>query len=69
MCKHRFVAIPVTGMQLGGRGSREVLINGFKVRCQHCMKNPKSGDKVVEIRPSWYKQLYPKSVKIDYIMP
>lgn len=66
-CAHKFVAYPVTGKQLTARGEIEVLIN-WRVRCRDCHKDAKAGDRIIEIAASWYKELFPKPQKVDFIL-
>lgn len=63
-CNHKFVAYPITGENATGK---EKLFN-YKVQCEKCKKDAKDGDLVEEVKASHWKQIFPKSVKINYIL-
>jgi len=55
---HRFIAIPITG-QNAWNGKEGML--GWKVECELCYKQAKSGDMVEEIKASHWKGVVPQA--------
>lgn len=64
--KHRFVAIPFTGQN--AFDGKEAMF-GWKVECEICYKQAKSGDLVEEIKQSWWKEIVPKSKLVSIVLP
>lgn len=63
--KHRFVAIPITGQNAWN--GKEALF-GYRLECEHCYKKAKAGDIIVEVKPSPWKEIHPKSVPINHTL-
>ncbi len=66
--QHRFIARPITGMNVGPKGEREVLF-GYNLECEQCQRAAKSGDTVVEVKASAFKELIPENVAVEYVVP
>ena len=63
--KHRFIAIPFTG-QNALTGKEDLF--GFHLECEHCYKQAKTGDKIMEIKKSWWGEVIPQTKPIDYVV-
>ncbi len=63
--QHRFVAIPITGQNVWS--GKEALF-GYHLECEYCYKQARTGDVIVEVKPSWWKEIIPKSIPINYVV-
>lgn len=62
--KHRFVAWPLTGQNMAS--GKEGLI-GWKLECEHCYKQAKTGDNIEEIKQSHWREIVPKAKLVNLV--